>query len=373
MRDAEHHILFIATEYAAGMRPYASAMVHTLWQAGDRLLVVAKGEEVKHDFDDLPANQVTWIDYPTSKLGKLAFRVWPSRLVGMIEQLVTDYGIQLIYCLTGELILANHIRRLQRHAPLLYTIHDAVGHDSKFEGWTTWLKHKFLINGPQQRMINNTKCQITNSEEQQRLVKERYPYHRVYYAPFPTLVTPDITNGNATVPELEAVDDGYILFFGNLQLYKGVHLLYEAYLSHPEFHNRALVIAGAGYVYFKLRDDENGRVIFINRYVDDKELKDLFSRAALVVYPYVSATQSGVMSIASYFGKPMVVSDLPFFKQIGGTYQGIEFFATGDSEDLALAMIRSLQSPETDTRGLYQHQYAPQALSSALEDILKVL
>ena len=109
MRDPEQHILFIATEYAAGMRPYASAIIHTLWQAGDHAIIVAKDDDVKHDFDDLDGDSVTWVDYPASKLRKLAFRFHPTRLLKLIEQVVVERGIRLIYCLTGELILVNHI------------------------------------------------------------------------------------------------------------------------------------------------------------------------------------------------------------------------------------------------------------------------
>ena len=368
------HILFLATEYAAGMRPYASAIIHALWQEGDQVLVVAKDDSVKHDFDDLPTDSVTWIDYPTSKLKKLAFRLNPSLLLRKIEQLMEECGLQLIYCLTGELILANIIKRLQRMAPLLYTVHDAIGHDSKFEGPFTWLKHKLLINAPQQQLIKHTAYQITNSKEQQQMVKERYPYHKVYYAPFPTLVTPDIEVGNLSVPELKHVDDGYILFFGNVQLYKGVHLLYDAYLSHPELQGRPLVIAGSGYIYFKRSSNVPGQVTFINRYIDDKEVKDLFSRAAVVVYPYISATQSGVTSIASYFGKTMVLSDLPFFKQTCEGYDGIHFFSSGDPKALATAILRSLQS-SASTRALYDGNYSTAAMGTAINrsinDVIK--
>ena len=284
MRTPSQHILFIATEYAAGMRPYADTIIHSLWQQGDHVLVVAKDDTVKHDFDGLPSDSVTWVDYPASKLKKLAFRFRPSQLIRQIEELVTEQGLQLIYCLTGELVLAGSCRRLQRLVPLLYTIHDAVGHDSKFDGLVSWLKHHLLVAWPHSRLIAMPHYQVTNSKPQQQLVKERYPYHKVYYAPFPTLVTEAIASGDARVPELEGVAGGYILFFGNLQLYKGVHLLYEAYLSHPELQAHPLVIAGSGYIYFKRANDEPG-VTFIVRFFDDEELKALFSRAASVVYP----------------------------------------------------------------------------------------
>ena len=367
MRTPSQHILFIATEYAAGMRPYADTIIHSLWQQGDHVLIVAKDDTVKHDFDDLPADSVTWVDCPVSKLKKLAFRFRPSRLIRKIEELVTEHGLQLIYCLTGELVLAGSCKRLQRLAPLLYTIHDAVGHDSKFDGLVSWLKHHLLVAWPQSRLIRMTRYQVTNSKPQQQLVKERYPYHKVYYAPFPTLVTDAIASGDTRVPELEGVADGYILFFGNLQLYKGVHLLYDAYLSHPELQRRPLVIAGSGYIYFKREADEPG-VTFINRFIDDNEVKDLFSRAAVVVYPYISATQSGVVSIASYFGKPMVLSDLPFFKQTCESSEGIEFFTTGDSESLAAAIIRALQS-SASTCPLYNNAYTPEDMHASLCEV----
>ena len=369
MRDVSQHILFVATEYEAGMRPYASTIIHTLWQEGDQVLIVAKDDRVKHDFDGLPTECVTWIDYPTSKLGKLAFRIWPSQLYHAIEQLVTDHGIQLIYSLTGELVIVNGYKRLQRLAPLLYTIHDATGHDSKFDGLVSWLKQKLIVEWPQRRLIRMTSRQVTNSKTQQQQVKMRYPYHQVDYAPFPTLVTDAIAQGNDRVPELAGIDGSHILFFGNVQLYKGVHLLYDVYLKHPELRRLPLVIAGSGYIYFKRNSDEQN-VVFINRFIDDSEVGDLFSRAAVVVYPYISATQSGVTSIASYYGKPMVLSDLPYFRQTCDGYDGVEFFTTGDAEALAAAISRALQAPETSTRPLYDNVYSREALHAALDKIL---
>ena len=100
---------------------------------------------------------------------------------------------------------------------------------------------------------------------------------------------------------------------------------------------------------------------------------DLFSRAAVVVYPYISATQSGVTSIASYYGKPMVLSDLPFFKQTCEGCQGIEFFPAGNSDALATAISRALQCAQVNTRPLYDRQYAPEALRNALDTIISSL
>ena len=99
-------------------------------------------------------------------------------------------------------------------------------------------------------------------------------------------------------------------------------------------------------------------------------MKDLFSRAGVVVYPYISATQSGVVSIASYFDKPMVVSNLPFFRQTCEGFEGIESFPPNDTQSLAAAITRSLKS-SASTRRLYDSQYDPEVLHSALTTILQ--
>lgn len=350
------------------MRPYATNIINALWQAGDQVLIVTRYGADPTAFPGIPAGAITWVDYPANKLSKAVFRFWPSSVLRAIDQIAVEHGIGLMYSLTGELVLADHVQRLQRGLPMLYTVHDAVYHDYKFSNPLQWLKDRLIIAWPQQRLFKSTPNKVTNSHQQLDDIHERFPYHHVHYAPFPTLVNNAIAQGDKRVPELKDVEDGYILFFGTLHLYKGVHLLYDAYLSHPELHDRPLVIAGTQDIYFQRRDDEKN-VIFINRFIDDAEVRDLFSRAAVVVYPYISATQSGVTSIASYFGKPMVLSDLPFFRQTCDGYDGIQFFPTGDTNALTQAIVHSLQAGAS-TRPLYDSCYTTEALRTTLATIL---
>ena len=67
--------------------------------------------------------------------------------------------------------------------------------------------------------------------------------------------------------------------------------------------------------------DENGHWIngccllyTSNRYIKDTEVSYLYQHAHCVVYPYISATQSGVLSLAFYYNTPLLASDVPFFK-----------------------------------------------------------
>lgn len=373
MRPSGQHILFLATEFdAPGMRPYARTIINAMWRPGDSVLIVTRHGVDMQGLGNVDAQAVTWIDYPAGKVRRAAFRYRPSQVTRAIDGLTRRHGINLVYSLTGELILAGSIKRLQRHTPVLYTVHDAVSHDYKYTTLARWLKDKLIIEWPQRHLFRHARLMVTNSRAQADDMARRYPGRQVHYAPFPTLVSGAIAHGTAPVPELQDIDTsrGCILFFGMLHLYKGVHLLYNAYLDHPGLQDRPLVIAGKGDIYFERRADERN-VVFINRYIGDEEMRDLFSRAATVVYPYISATQSGVISVASHFGKPIVVSRLPFFAEAcPAPAQGVEFFEPGDGSALAAAVGRSLQSGAT-TRQLYDTVYSPQAMGAALEQIFE--
>ena len=94
-----------------------------------------------------------------------------------------------------------------------------------------------------------------------------------------------------------------------------------------------LVIAGKGEIGFERNKNEKN-VIWIQRYVKDTELKAMYLNAKCVVYPYISATQSGVLSIAYYYQTPVLASDVPFFKEnIEKTGAGL-LFQNRNVEDL---------------------------------------
>ena len=164
MRTANQHILFLATEYdAPGMRPYARVIINTMWQAGDHVLIVSRYGADNEAFPGIPADDITWIDYPTGKLAKAVFRFRPSSVLRAIGDIVERCAISLVFSLTEEIILADTIRSLQRQVPVLYTVHDASFHDYQFVSPVRWLKDRLLIARPQRLMLKRTPHQVTNS------------------------------------------------------------------------------------------------------------------------------------------------------------------------------------------------------------------
>lgn len=116
-------------------------------------------------------------------------------------------------------------------------------------------------------------------------------------------------------PEIDAVNSKFILFFGRIDKYKGLDRAIKAINA---FHSNEiiLVVAGKGDVSFLgdlLINKDN--IILINRYIDDGEMIYLFRNSSGVILPYIEATQSGILPIAYYYGKPVICSDIPGLSQ----------------------------------------------------------
>lgn len=101
------------------------------------------------------------------------------------------------------------------------------------------------------------------------------------------------------------------VFFGRIQKYKGIGVLLEAYnLLRNKYNNITLTIAGKGDMspYLELTHDET--ITVINRFIDDGEVGSLFDGPnAVLVVPYIDATQSGVILIAYEYGIPIIATD----------------------------------------------------------------
>lgn len=104
-----------------------------------------------------------------------------------------------------------------------------------------------------------------------------------------------------------------------------------------------MVIAGKGIINnYKSNKD----IILINRFIEDVELRYLFENSLFIVYPYLSATMSGVLSIAYYFKKRMLLSNIPFFLDYAS--DDVVYFKSGDLNDLSLK-IKEMLNNQIDT------------------------
>lgn len=309
----ENNILYICTELAPGMIPFASTIINaaaTSENINVYVLYLIDGKDIYSEF--INKNIKCYTSFiPQNKIKRIQYKIYPIELMKLINFICKTHSIGYIHLLTLDFILSSLMKRIRKIAKVVYTVHDLYPHTSV----SSTLRDAFVKNhiyNLSVRNRNRADILATSSKEQYDKLLQMYPKKKIFFHHFPTLVTSKMITGEKTPPELIGISD-YILFFGNIDKYKGVELLYEAYQKSELYNTKQLVIAGKGAIYFERIKEKEAKVVFINRYIDDEEIKYLFQKAHCVVYPYATITQSGVLSLAYYFQAPVVVSDVGFF------------------------------------------------------------
>lgn len=277
----------------------------------------------------------------------------------LILQLCREKSIELVHYINGIPSIQMQSKMEQSGIAVLSTVHDLEPHEAK-KAWYKMLRQNIMYRRLNEN-LQNAKYLVTNSKEQYEKLKKQYPDKKLTFHSFPSLVTQEIIEGKNVPAEIKKLSKPYILFFGRIEEYKGIHLLYQAFMESEELQARYnLVIAGGGQIGFE-RQTNDDQVVFMNRYIKDSELAYLYTHAHCVVYPYISATQSGVLSLAFYYQVPVLASDVPFFKGIiekSGT--GL-FFENGNVEDLKrqLSVLVDMDTKEMQARqkAYYEKNY----------------
>lgn len=108
-----------------------------------------------------------------------------------------------------------------------------------------------------------------------------------------------------------------LLFFGFVRKYKGLQYLLEAMklLKERDFKVQLWVVGDFGedkdeYVEQIRTFEIEDQVQMVQGYVPDDEVEKYFAASDLVVLPYLSATQSGIVQIAFGFEKPVLVTEV---------------------------------------------------------------
>ena len=147
-------------------------------------------------------------------------------------------------------------------------------------------------------------------------------------------------------PELQAVEGPVILSFGLLRPYKGVEVLMEAF---QQVEGAELWVVGMPHMNMTAlhaaAQHARGRVRFVERFVDDVELPAYFRRAEVVALPHRRIDQSGVLSTALAFGKPIVASAVGGFAEVASDHGAAVAIPPGDPVALRDALQRLLDHP----------------------------
>lgn len=348
-------IFLVATEYAPGMIPFAASVINTLAESNQFdicCLCVNSKNRTYLPYINVNAKPF-FIEYPSRKWKKILYKFWPFEIIKAIRRIIKEEHPDIIHFLTGDFSLALFLK-LFNTSHMCYTVHDVLPHKVQNFSFLSPFK-RLVINGGYKICRTSIQNLTTSSKSQFEVLKKIYPDKKICFTNFPSLVTQEIVNGKKVPIEIEN-EEAYILFFGNVLDYKGVDVLISAFKNIRKECKSKLVIAGKG----ALESTDCPNIIRINRYIDDLEIRCLFEKARIVVYPYKSATMSGVLSLAFFFKKRILLSDVPFF--IENASNSTIFFKNGDVLDLTEKLKDTLNLPDVDNDDSYERIYSRKAL-----------
>lgn len=158
-------------------------------------------------------------------------------------------------------------------------------------------------------------------------------------------------------------NDKVVLFFGLISPSKGVEDLIEAFKLVLDYCDAKLVLAGYPTKHMNMNTiissfssefSENVRTDF--RYIPLSEIGALMDIASVVVYPYLSGTQSGALQVAYTFGKPVIAT------RVGGLPEVVDDTKSGflvppnSPYDLAMKIVVILKDDAlANEMGKYAH------------------
>ena len=149
-----------------------------------------------------------------------------------------------------------------------------------------------------------------------------------------------------------AKDKVNILFFGNITREKGIDILLDAVnnLSEADAEKVNVIVAGKDIdgVYKRVRLKKERKVSFFTRHITDNELRFLYDNVDYLALPYWKTSQSGILEMAFYFKKPIIASDIPYFRKMLTEFPSFGMLDGNSSKDYSAAIHEILLRKPSD-------------------------
>jgi glycosyltransferase involved in cell wall biosynthesis len=234
--------------------------------------------------------------------------------------------------------------RLQSYlqqVPDVVVVHDPIAHPGFF--------HRMSGIWEQRAARNATRCVVLGRVFVDTLVKRGIPNGSIDVIPhgiFSQHVAP-------AVPTMLPEQSPTILFFGRITEYKGLEVLLKAFqrLVKDQPDIRLKIVGDGSLKPYQSLLAATPNVIVINRWVDDAEISSYFHSASMIVLPYTSASQSGVIATAAAFRTPVVATRVgAISEQIEDRHSGL--LVAPNSVDQLYTAISTLLDDPLFARGL---------------------
>ena len=310
-------VVYVSFTNTGGMAHYVESLRLAESVSWDKKLAIA----------DTPENS----DAEFSRLADIYFVRSRNRLFRLIfekynpfyykkfaRKITNNLKPEIVHITSYSVGLAAFVNELKRLGVcVVYTMHDPVPHEERRSLWG-WIQHNYrlLIQEP----IVVGKCEAVHVHVASHIkdVRKRFgesAAQKCYRVNHGGGVTLSVANGKKIPPEvkshLNCNSKLRLLFFGRLEPYKGIDTLIDTMRRLEERgRNVFLTIAGPGDCPVLNNARNLSNLLVINRFIEDAEIAVLFTHADLVVLPYLTATQTGVIPLAYAFKKPVIASEV---------------------------------------------------------------
>jgi starch synthase len=319
---------------------------------------------------DMPKDYISLIDPRTNifffnRTGRLYY---PTNILAVFEILkgISSFQPDIIHIQGGQPWFCLFLPILKRRYRLVTTFHDIklhLGEESLIMRFTMHCTRKYS----DKIFVHGRKLKETMMNEYGLLGRNIHviPLGEHEIAPFKKYERGDLKE-----------DDNLILFFGRIRKYKGLEYLIKAEpLIIKEIPDLKIVIAGEGEFmeYENIKDKSN--FIVYNHYITYKKGAELFQKSALIVLPYVDASQSGVVITAYGFKKPVIVTNVGSIPEIVDHEKTGLIVSPRNAEELARAIIKLLKDKKlrrTMGENAYKKLEAEMSWEQIAERIIKV-
>ncbi len=251
--------------------------------------------------------------------------------------------------------------------PLVLTVHDPFQH----YGFSSYRVAAMDI--MQKIFVKKAKKIIVHGKTLKKDFMKRYPWKKdedIIIIPHGNfLIYRDWDRHESKATRNSSVKN--ILFFGGRRPNKGIEYLIKAEpIISEKIDNYKIIIAGpgedGGIDQYQKYIINPSRFKWVDEFVPTEDVPKYFNDASIVVLPYITATQTGVIPLAYSFGKPVVATN------VGAIPEVVEDGKTGvlieakNEKALASAIIRLL-SDDDQLRKMGENalQYCKQNLSWA--------
>ena len=182
------------------------------------------------------------------------------------------------------------------------------------------------------RIVKRSDFIIALSQEVATKIRNLNPRIRLAIYPHPTF---DFSSSQSRVE----TGVRYILFIGRIRKYKGVENLVNAF-KKLELNNMELVIAGEG----KVRVESDAGIRVINHWLKDSEIASLIKNAEVVAFPYIEASQSGIIPYCVSKNKKVLITPLPGLLEQTMSYQNTFVTENFEVEKLSYAISKAIEA-----------------------------